>query len=76
MSAVYDLEVSKHFETYEDMGYNSQIFVNFACFFLVVFGPKFFDTSHQKFVNTLKPKCVDSSCKKYVYCFVIFIAKH
>ena len=76
MLAVYDWEVSKHFGTYEDLGYNSKIFVNFAGFFTVVFGPKFFNTSHQKFVNTLKPKCVDSSCKQSVYCFVIFIDKH
>ena len=42
--------------------YNRKIFVNFMDLSSMVFFPKYLDTSRVKFANTVRPKCVNSSC--------------
>ena len=66
MSAVYDLEVSKYFGTYEDLVLFKNLCEFYPLFFYDFLLQKCFDTSRPKLVNTFRPKYVDSSCNQNI----------
>ena len=48
------------------VGITQNVFVNIANFLFVIFCVKMFHRTRPIYVDTIRPKCVDSSCVQYM----------